>query len=222
MIKAKVNVLTAVVNSIESLTWRQTLKLLTMLISLAVGAAPVLATNLDVPVGLHKLTAASSPALELVGRWDGGPVYSSTVSGEYVYFGMGGGIRVLHIEQNANPNAAAWREVASVTTSGVVKDLTVSGHHLYVADDGGAMRIIDISKPTQPLEVAHIDLQPNVRAVAVEGNYAYLTAGWLGLVIIDISDPQKPRQVRKFKTQNYAVDVHVAGSLAFVANITRG
>ena len=28
-----------------------------------------------------------APVLELLGRWHGGPVYSSAVSGEHVYFG---------------------------------------------------------------------------------------------------------------------------------------
>ncbi len=37
-------------------------------------------------------------------------------------------------------DASTWQDVASIDTSGVVRDLYVSGSHLYVADDSGALR----------------------------------------------------------------------------------
>jgi hypothetical protein len=39
--------------------------------------------------------SALEPDLDLLGRWYGGPVYSSVVSGDYVYFGTGGGFVFL-------------------------------------------------------------------------------------------------------------------------------
>ena len=41
------------------------------------------------------IVASPVPTLELLGRWNDGPVYSSVVSGNYMYFGKGGGIRVV-------------------------------------------------------------------------------------------------------------------------------
>ena len=69
-------------------------------------------------------------------------------------------------------------------------DVWGEGDFAYLGSfNGSGVAIIDISEPTQPRELAHVELQPVVRAVSVEGQYAYLAAGWSGLVIVDISDP---------------------------------
>ncbi len=89
-----------------------------------------------------------APDLRLLGRWHQGPVFSSAVSGDHVYFGSGGAIMVLRITEKNS-----WQDVASIATSGGVRGLDVSGRHLYVADGGGALRIIDISTPEKPKEI---------------------------------------------------------------------
>ena len=94
-------------------------------------------------------SASPAPALELMGRWHRGPVYSSSVSGDHLYFGTGGGIRVLRIKHATGQNTS-WQEVASIATSGIVRDLAAFENYLYVADDSGALRIIDISAPEKP------------------------------------------------------------------------
>ena len=85
-----------------------------------------------------------APVIELLGRWHGGPVYSSAVSGDHVYFGTGGFIRVLKIKQTSG-QPTSWEEVASIVTSGIVRGLDASGSHLYVADESRFLRIIDMS-----------------------------------------------------------------------------
>ena len=166
--------------------------------------------------------SALEPDIDMLGRWYGGPVYSSVVSGKYVYFGTGGGIRVLKIKKSGKQDAPAWQEVASIKSFGVVRDLDVSGKFLYVADDSGAMRIIDISKPEKPRERGHVELPDFVRAISIEGQYAYLAAGWAGLTVIDISDPDQPRHVQSLKSVGYITDVHVSNSLALVVGHKAG
>ena len=53
---------------------------------------------------------STAQALEQLGRWHRGPVYASAVSGDHVFFGSGGAIRVLGTDEDA----ASWREVASM------------------------------------------------------------------------------------------------------------
>ena len=132
--------------------------LLCMLLSVLANAASTAPnTTLEVPL----------VTLELLGRWHGGPVFSSVISGDYIYYGMGGSIRVVKINPAHQNNTASWKQVASITTAGVVHDIDAAKDHLYVADDSGALRIIDISTPTKPVEVAEVPLKPNVRAVSV-------------------------------------------------------
>ena len=73
------------------------------------------------------VAASPAPALELMGRWHGGPVYASAVSGDYVYFGTGGGIRSLKIGEATQHGSPSWQEATSMVTSGVVRDLAASG-----------------------------------------------------------------------------------------------
>jgi hypothetical protein len=179
------------------------------------------------PAAAGAVSAANSvyrvpaPIIEMRGRWYRGPVYSSAVSGDHVYFGTGGAIRVLKIEDAAKQDATSWKEVASIQSSGVVRGLDASDDYLYVADASGALRIIDISNPEKPREKGQIDL-PDARAVAVEGPYAYLASGWSGLAIVDISDPGQPRLMQTQKNLGYLTDVHVTGSLALVVGHTGG
>ncbi len=95
----------------------------TLLLMLLVGACLVSAVS-----HADSSVANSSPfqALELLGRWYRGPVYSSAVSGNHAYFGSGGAIRVLE----SNEEASVWQEVASINSSGVVRGLFVSGSYL--------------------------------------------------------------------------------------------
>ncbi len=111
------------------------LMLITMLLlALAVGPSEVRANSSSAAASGSRATAdtpaSPAPALELLGRWHGGPVYSSAVSGDHVYFGTGGGIRVLRIKQATEQGTPSWEEVASIATSGVVRDLAASGSHL--------------------------------------------------------------------------------------------
>lgn len=105
---------------------------------------------------------ASTYTLEFLGRWHGGPVYTSAVSGSYLFFGSGGTIRVIKIEKETY-----WKEVGSITLSGIVGDLQAAGPYLYVADTSGALRIIDISLPEKLKEIGHVMLPASSRAVAV-------------------------------------------------------
>lgn len=170
----------------------------------------------------NALLDTPAPDIGMLGRWYGGPVYTSVVSGGHLYYGTGGAIHVLKIRNAASQDATAWREVASIESSGVVRGLDAAGKYLYVADDSGAMRIIDISKSEKPREIGHVDLPDFVRAVSVEGQYAYLATGWSGLTIIDISNPDQPRLVQTLKSVGYITDVHVTGSLALVVGHKSG
>jgi len=157
--------------------------------------------------------AGAEPARNpsLLGRWYYGPVYSSAAHGDHVYFGSGGAIRVLKIEEGAS------REISSIFTPGVVRQLVVSGNHLYMADESGALRIFDLSNPDRPVEIGRAEQPRGIRSVVVQGKYAYTASGWSGLGVIDISNPENPRPIGYTKTGGYSTDVHVSGSLAYLA-----
>ena len=101
--------------------------------------------------------------LKFLGRWYNGPVFASAISGDYVYFGSGGSIRVLKINKDAS-----WQEVTSLPIAGVVRGLFASGSYLYVADESGALRIIDNSIPDKLKTLGTVDLPRQTRTVFVK------------------------------------------------------
>jgi hypothetical protein len=68
-----------------------------LLLALAVGPSAVRSDPSSPSVAVDGSSATTvsgspAPALKLLGRWHGGPVYSSAVSGDHVYFGTGGSL----------------------------------------------------------------------------------------------------------------------------------
>ena len=169
-----------------------------------------------------QLIASNESSLEMLGRWHGGPVYASAVSNDYVYFGSGGSIRILEIRKNGLAASPQWVEISRYDTPGVVRDLEINGDFLFVADDGGALRVVDVSNPAEPFETSKVDLPPFVRAVSLEGERAYLATGWNGMVIIDIGEPDNPRIINTVKNIGYLLDVHVENNRALVADSKSG
>ena len=147
----------------------------------------------------------------LLGRWYYGPVYSSAAHGDRLYFGSGGAIRVLRIEDGA------LRELASTFTPGVVRQLVASGDRLYMADESGALRIFDLSNPDRPVEIGRAEQPRGIRSLVVQGKYAYTANGWSGLGVVDVSNPESPRPIGTTKAGGYATDVHVRDSFAYLA-----
>ena len=159
----------------------------------------------------------STKAIELTGRWNQGPVFASAVSGSYMYFGSSGTVRVVKVDKDASGNATAWQEVASIETDGVVRDMLVAGHYLYIADGSGWMRVINIKQPYKPKLIGALKLQSEIKAIAYDKDRVYIAAGWKGVHIIDVSVPEKPELLNSYESKGYSLDLVVMDSIAFVA-----
>ena len=117
-------------------------------------------------------------------------------------------------------------------------EVYVSGNYAYVASyQDDALSIIDISNPTNPVEVGYIqdDSQGgtayalnNTMGVSVVGNYAYVASYIDGaLSVIDISNPTNPVEVGYIQDDYYggtahalsgSEDVYVSGNYAYVSS----
>jgi hypothetical protein len=86
-----------------------------------------------------------------------------------------------------------------------MQDITVTGVHAYIADLSGGLLIVDISDPSQPVEIGRYDGLFYTFRVIVEGNYAYVLgrnelSRSNGLFILDISNPGGPTEVGHWDT----------------------
>ena len=98
----------------------------------------------------------------------------------------------------------------------------VAGAFAYLAEDFLGLRVIDISDPKAPREVAHLDTPGEAMRVRVEGRYAYVADGPAGLRLIDISNATDPQDIAAWNTPGYAYDTQIKEGLAFVADGTSG
>lgn len=115
------------------------------------------------------------------------------------------------------------------------RNLTVNVRHLdttaYVARYEDGLRIVDISDPTAPQEVAHIPVKlpdaheifNDIKVVSANGKtYALCASSRDGVIAYDVTDPQNWTEVSAFPplTDEY-VNVHtlfIDGTRAFLAN----
>ena len=82
-----------------------------------------------------------------------------------------------------------------------VRGLAVRGDYLYVANDAGGLRVVDISNKRRPREIAkHILRKPRLKQqaynnIAINFPYAYIALDYCGMEVVNIGNPRKIRHV---------------------------
>jgi len=87
----------------------------------------------------------------------------------------------------------------------------VLGSHLYVACSSAGLRILDVSTPSSPMEIANIATTGAALDVAVEGERAYVAVGSAGFDIFDVSNPGARSNVGG-RSDEPAHDIAVTGA----------
>jgi hypothetical protein len=168
----------------------------------------------------QSMDLGSMPArLELRGKWQAGPVFASAVSGDRVFFGTGGQLRVLQVN---GPSTPSWEELVGTTISGVVKDLVTDDEHIFVADESGYLHVLEIAGSGPPRQVGMIEIPENARGIDVDGDHVFLAGSWSGLIIVSVEEPSAPRIVSATKTAEIATDVRVVDGHAYVTDRIKG
>ena len=162
-------------------------------------------------------SSRASSTVEITGRWNQGPVFASAVSGNYLYFGSSGTVRVVAVEKDGSGNAVAWEEVASIQTDGVVRDMILRDDYLYIADGSGWLRLVNIKNPRKPKLSGKLELDSEIKAIHIENDRVYIAAGWKGIHMIDVSKPHKPELIDSFPSKGYSLDLVVKEGIAYVA-----
>ena len=128
------------------------------------SSGPRAETTSPTPTGTDSasdsLINAPAPDIGLLGRWYGGPIYTSVVSGDYLYYGTGGAIRVMKIMHAIMQDKTAWIEVATIQSSGVVRGL----------------KLIDKSDPLHPIEIGNYEMTGQAHGVYASDHRAYVVS----------------------------------------------
>jgi hypothetical protein len=101
-------------------------------------------------------------------------------------------------------------------------DVAASDSHVFVVGSGD-LRILDVTTPASPIEVAIYDVGSGVRSVDVAGQYAYL--GREPMTVLDIADPSSPVAIGALDptlAPGDAEQVKVVGDMVYVAHYIGG
>jgi parallel beta-helix repeat protein len=149
------------------------------------------------------------------------------IDGQYAYVAAGeGGLYVIDISNPAQPvvrgnyTAAGYAEGVAFSSeprlitpdrprAAIGRPLAppMLPRYAYMAYGSGGLRIIDVTDPANPFEVASAFTMDYVLGVAVADGHAYLAAAGAGLLIADISRPNSPQQMASLGTPGYAYGV---------------
>ncbi len=88
--------------------------------------------------------------------------------------------------------------------------------HVFVAEGGRGIHVLDVRQPTMPIRVAFV-ATTNPRGIELAGDRLYVADGVGGLKIFDVADSKAPRLVGRLPTVD-AHDVEVRWPWAYVAD----
>lgn len=104
-----------------------------------------------------------------------------------------GGIDVIPYGTGPNLPAYLYRQGAR----GVAVDQVAGQVYAYVVAVGAGLRVVNVSNPSQPVEVGVLEIsEGGFVDIAIANGQAYLAKPGLGLQIVDISDPTTPQATR--------------------------
>ena len=111
-----------------------------------------------------------------------------TIAGIYAFISCDQGLVIVSIDNPLNPEVVAHHIRESTLDNPTV--VAVQFRYAFVLDRKG-MKVLDITFPTKPAQVAELALA-DARDVYVARGYAYIAAGKQGLAIVDIERPEHP------------------------------
>jgi len=148
-----------------------------------------------------------------LGQLAGGSAMDAAIQGNYAYVATGEALVVLDISVPAAPHMVTYCDLQSA------RAIALAGHYAYLAggDWGGALHVVDIADPANPVPVGNLPLAgpAGARDIAVSGNYAYIAAMAGGMRIIDISNPVAPVQVGSLSLPQDCYGIAVQGAYAY-------
>ncbi len=140
------------------------------------------------------------------------------VDGEYAYVGdKQGGLRIVDVSDVSHLN-----EVGVFDVEGAISDVFVAGTSAYVlnVDQYGAdtLRVVDVSDPTTPVEIAVYPTAINadvytpvdVYGLHVQGDYAYIATGYPGLEVINTAHSTDLVEISDYGGKVVFNDIYVA------------
>lgn len=168
-------------------------------------------------------------------------VHNTYIHGHYAYLiNNSGNIHILDISNPSNPiSISTWAIPVSEQVEEkwiIPHDLSVAHNRIYIAYAEAGLRVLDISNPAKPTQIAVYNYDHGWTHSAEpsdDGNLVFITDEQPGGImrIIDISNLSAPKQIGTYQSSNRIVsrgnplsihNVQVKGTLVYVGNYQDG
>ncbi|MFC6951542.1 hypothetical protein [Halorubellus litoreus] len=132
-----------------------------------------------------------------------------STQGTLAYVAVGDGLAVVDWH-NPNRPAVVGGMTASAPAGGIL-DVKVDGDLAALASNGGpGITLVDVSDPTDPTELAFVDVGHHIHNCFLDDGYAYLTVNESGdaafsesrTTIVDVSDPTDAAVVGEYRLKD--------------------
>lgn len=178
--------------------------------------------------GLLVVDVSTPSAPEQVGSADflGDAVASAVaVSGQYAFLTWmnpwgtpAAGLTIIDV---SNPSAPF--EVGSVVLPGESADsVALWGGYAYVGGGFLGVHVVDVTNPAAPVAVGVVAVPGYAGPVSTSRGYLWVADYYGGVRVMDLKDPEAPVEIGFYDPPEFLNDVHVAGELAFAANLEAG
>jgi hypothetical protein len=182
--------------------------------------------------GLQILDAVDPVAPTIVGSFPV-PGHFVTLAGHYALIAQAKHVAIIDIAEPTAPIEVGsydiGKSVNQIVTTGTPGSETAYAYASWEYCDPvlahgceGGLRVLDISKPTAPIQVGTYTLPGAPRAIVLVGRHIYVAVALVGshlinsLVILDLSTPTQPTQISTTTVPGFAKDLAVAGHYAYV------
>lgn len=166
-------------------------------------------------VGLHIIDISNSASPLKIGNYfSGGILLDVSASGETVY-SSGNDVVLFPVDATDPSNP---KKLGFLKDRADMQGIAVKDNYAYVI--GSGLRVIDISNPANPIQIASLPLTGN--GIYVSGDYVYVAGGNSGMQIVDISNPTGPNLVGSYDTPGVSYGVFVSGNIASIADFESG
>ena len=144
---------------------------------------------------------------------------TAQLSASFLAVGQGPYLMILDNSDPASPRVASEMALA-----GMILDMAAYGNTLYIATGKTGLRVIDVSNPFSPKEIAVWSKGIiSVLTLSPDGQHLYLTVSENAVRVLNVSDPSKPKSIGAFgvKNANY-LDLETFGDVLLAAAGPKG
>lgn len=136
------------------------------------------------------------------------------------YIAFGTVVNIYDI--SALPNQPAFLSSINLGTGSSANGVYVSGGYAYIAAGYVGLKIVNVSNPSNPVDVAAVNTAGFSSDVVVNSTYAYVADSYNGMLILDVSNPANPIFKSKFTGTGQILGVYASNNNVYCADNTYG